>query len=322
MSSNLSTETNQQSDYQAPRRLLVVDDDPLQLGVLSDRLAAAGYAVTTAHSGEEACELLRRQAFPVIITDYKMPDMESIQLIDRLRRQQADRSYLIAMSAFGTPEERDRSFLHGVDDHISKLLPATELLARIEAGFETIAKRDSLRFTRTMRSCGAMLGRNRDTDEWNISASRLHTELLHAARDKKPLAVFMLHVERQLMPREKSLLTFAQFVYLASAINSILRFNSDFTLPLDASDGLVRLLVVLPETNLQDARAIRSQLCTMLVESASNEPNEIVIDESAMRPDCAIGVAAVETWDTTTVTNVAELIATAEQSMERLTLPM
>jgi len=321
MDTALATEINHYRHEQPVRPVLVVDDDELELSLLADRLGAAGYSVTTAQSGAQACALIRQQSFPVVITDYKMPDMDGLQLVDRVREQEADRNYLIVWSICGTQADRDRSFSHGADDHLSKLLPDTELLDRIAVGFSTVATRESTRLLRMMRRCGSMFGRDRDTDGWNISANRLHAEMLHSAREKAPLSVLMLHVERRLMPREKSLLTLTQFICLVSAINSVLRLNSDFTLPLDAGDGLVRLLVVLPRTGLPGAQSIRNRLCAALLNSVIDEPGEAFTDESAVLPDCAIGLAAVETWDTATVANAAELMANAEHSMERLKLP-
>src|SRR5712675_1818790 len=125
----------------AQRPLLVVDDDELGLSLLSAELSAAGYAVTTAQNGADACELLRHQSFPVVITDYKMPVMDGLQMIDRVREQDADRNYFIVWSICGAQEDRDRSFSHGVDDHVSKQLSSKELLEHIETGFKVIARR-------------------------------------------------------------------------------------------------------------------------------------------------------------------------------------
>jgi len=172
-----------------------------------------------------------------------------------------------------------------------------------------------------MRTCGAVLGRNRDTDAWSMGATRLHAKMMEAARADMPLAVLMLHVERQLAPREKSLLTLTQFDSLVSAINLVLRLNVDFALPLDASEGLVRLLVVLPATGLQEAQAIANRLRTALAESVHGEVEGSHSDESALLPDCAIGFAAIESWDNAGVANAAALVAAAERRMEKLALP-
>lgn len=311
--------SNRESEAPSPRRVLVVADDPLQASLLADRLSGS-YLVTSTHNAAEACELARHRAFPVVIVDCRLHDMSDLQTLDQFRNQQIERCYLIARSVLGTVQERELSILCGADDHISKLLPFSELIARIEAGFEANARREGQRLTRLMRACGAAPGRNLDTDEWKVSATRLHHEMLHAARDKKPLSVFVVHVERQLVPRDRPLLTFTQFLSLAGALDSILKLNSDIALPLDASDGVVRLLVVLHETKFEDAVAIRNRLRRKIVEAVVDESSASIVDDTGVHPDCSIGLAAVETWETATVTNAAELVALAEQSMEKLPL--
>jgi len=59
----------------APRRVLVVDDDPDIRAVLSDVLGATGYEVATAGHGREALELLRAQPFGLVVLDLMMPVM-------------------------------------------------------------------------------------------------------------------------------------------------------------------------------------------------------------------------------------------------------
>lgn len=306
----------------SPHSLLFIAEDPLQASLLSDRLNREGYSISAAHNADEACKLARERRFPVIIVDCKMDGWSDLNFLGRLVAQQTDRSYLIVRSVLGTHEERERSLSYGADDHVSKLLPMPELVARIETGFNVLARREGYRLKRLMRTCGAALGRDLDTEEWRVSAIRLHNEILHAVREKKPLSVFVVHVERRMAPREKPLLTVSQFVHLTSGLDSILKLNSDFALALDASDGLVRLLVVLRETNLETAQAIRRRLCATIAESSANESNGAVSEDSGVFPDCSIGLATVESWETATITNATEIVALAEQSMEKLTLPV
>ena len=67
-------------------RVLYVDDQELWRCTVSDYLPLLGnYQVTTAESGESALELLSLQSFDIIISDYQMPEMDGIDLLNGIR---------------------------------------------------------------------------------------------------------------------------------------------------------------------------------------------------------------------------------------------
>ena len=71
----------------AAGRVLIVDDDANLRRMLSMRLEAAGYDVTAASSGEQACELLPTCAPQLVITDLRMPGIDGISLLQTLHQQ-------------------------------------------------------------------------------------------------------------------------------------------------------------------------------------------------------------------------------------------
>jgi two-component system, NtrC family, response regulator HydG len=84
-------------------QVLVVDDDANLLGLLTDTLSALGYRTTPAHGGVKALELLRDQAFDLMVTDIKMPDLDGIQLLKRVRRHFPAMPVLF-ISGYATPQ--------------------------------------------------------------------------------------------------------------------------------------------------------------------------------------------------------------------------
>lgn len=71
-------------------RILLVDDNRLGLIARKSVLEDHGYSIITASEGEEAFERFGRDKFDLIITDYKMPKMNGLQLIERIREAAAD----------------------------------------------------------------------------------------------------------------------------------------------------------------------------------------------------------------------------------------
>jgi CheY-like chemotaxis protein len=61
-------------------RILVVDDDPISLDLLSNALGKAGYDVSTATDGWQACRILEREQFDALITDEIMSAMNGLEL--------------------------------------------------------------------------------------------------------------------------------------------------------------------------------------------------------------------------------------------------
>ena len=67
-------------------RILLVDDNSLGLAARRSVLEELGHQVKTSGTAAEALELCGRQSFDVVVTDYKMPKMNGIELIGRLRK--------------------------------------------------------------------------------------------------------------------------------------------------------------------------------------------------------------------------------------------
>jgi CheY-like chemotaxis protein len=71
----------------APARILLVDDNKLGLVARKSVLEELGCHVTTASDGEEAIERFARGNFDLVITDYKMPKMDGLEFIKRVRQR-------------------------------------------------------------------------------------------------------------------------------------------------------------------------------------------------------------------------------------------
>ncbi len=128
-----------------PPRVLVVDDDELELELIADRLERAGLDVTRANDGTQALEILKSQDFPVMVFDWQMKVMDGIALTEKLRASGKLDAYIIMLTAKGSQSDYDRGYLAGVDDYLTKKLPDTELMARVHTGFNTVTLRLDLK---------------------------------------------------------------------------------------------------------------------------------------------------------------------------------
>lgn len=125
-------------------KLLVVDDDDLELTLICDRLAACGLDVRHAANGAEALQLLQQEWFALVLTDWQMPVMSGIEMTERLRAQGTEDTYVIMLTVLDSGFDYERAYEAGVDDYLSKKMPEVELLARIHAGFSMVSLRRQL----------------------------------------------------------------------------------------------------------------------------------------------------------------------------------
>jgi two-component system NtrC family response regulator len=116
----------------APRaRLLVVDDEEPQRVMLSNILGRAGFQVVTAADGREALAQLKDAHFDLMLTDQRMPSMDGLALLERVRRTRPEMP-VILMTAYGTVSTAVEAMKRGASDYLTKPFERDELLVVVE----------------------------------------------------------------------------------------------------------------------------------------------------------------------------------------------
>jgi two-component system, cell cycle response regulator DivK len=116
------------------RRILVVEDNPLNLKLIRDVLQVAGYDVIEAHTGEEGLHLAREDPPDLVLMDLQLPGIDGTETLRRLRQDGLGRDVLVvAVTAFAMAEDRERAALAGFDGYIEKPISVRALPGQIEA---------------------------------------------------------------------------------------------------------------------------------------------------------------------------------------------
>lgn len=112
--------------------ILVVDDTPSALKVLTDTLTAEGYQVRPANSGELALAAVVSNVPELILLDIRMPGMDGFEVCRRLKSHQGSSAVpVIFISALAELEDRVEGFRLGAVDFVTKPFQRDELLARV-----------------------------------------------------------------------------------------------------------------------------------------------------------------------------------------------
>jgi DNA-binding response OmpR family regulator len=114
--------------------VLVADDDPDILALVSFRLERAGYDVLGAHDGDEALRLALEHAPDLAVLDVMMPKLDGYEVTTRLRQNGATRRMpIILLTARVQEADIARGFEVGADDYVKKPFSPQELGARVQA---------------------------------------------------------------------------------------------------------------------------------------------------------------------------------------------
>ena len=125
------------TSHTAPKRVLVVEDNELNLKLLKDLLEYQGYRVITTRLGEPALGLARQYKPDLILMDIQLPDISGMEATQRLKSDEETRDIpIIAVTAFAMSGDEAKILASGCDGYIAKPFNVADFL-RIVAHWTT-----------------------------------------------------------------------------------------------------------------------------------------------------------------------------------------
>ena len=126
-------------------QVLIADDEPVSRRLLQSYLQKWGYEVTAAQDGAEAWRLFRGGDFPIVITDWMMPEMDGLELVRRIRAaHRPGYVYAILLTARSQKEDLVEGMEAGADDFLTKPFDRDELRVRLRAAERIVELEHSL----------------------------------------------------------------------------------------------------------------------------------------------------------------------------------
>ena len=147
--------------------ILLVDDDPDLLKLISLRLTSAGYRVRTADSGETALATIAVERPATVITDLRMPGIDGLQLFEAIHRQHPALPVII-LTAHGTIPDAVSATQRGVFGFLTKPFDSQDLLQKVAAALELSGARPSA----TTRRVNGARGSSRAARGWKTCCAR------------------------------------------------------------------------------------------------------------------------------------------------------
>jgi twitching motility two-component system response regulator PilH len=113
-------------------KILVVDDSPTELAVLSALLQGEGFQVVTARDGEEALDKLSRDEFRLLLLDVVMPGKNGFSLCRQIRQDgELSRVPIILITSKSQPSDRFWGLKQGAAEYVTKPWDPTDLLQTV-----------------------------------------------------------------------------------------------------------------------------------------------------------------------------------------------
>ncbi|MBW1733791.1 MAG: diguanylate cyclase [Deltaproteobacteria bacterium] len=239
--------------------VLVVEDDTVSRKLLEITLRKAGYRVTSVKNGLEALDIFKSSFFPIVLTDWMMPEMDGVQLCRAIREEvSTGYVFIFMLTARGSTDDLVEGLEAGADDYLTKPFNRAELIARLKTATRI------LELERSLKEANEEIRILSITDSLTGSYNRtymnqnLPKEVRRATRYNRPISLVMVDIDHFKRVNDTYGHQAGDQVLkgLVETITASVRSGIDWV----ARYGGEEFLVVFPETEFQKAMGLAERL--------------------------------------------------------------
>jgi len=177
-------------------KVLVVDDNPDNVDLLTQYLSGLNYEVIPAYDGEEALLVAEQETVDLILLDVMMPKVSGFEVCRRLKAQEGtDFIPVVLVTVRDDTRSKLEGFAAGADDYITKPFDIEELSARVKSLLRIKTLQDQLRDANSRLAEMSVTDGLTEIYNHRHFVDRLESEASRAQRYHRPLAVIMLDVD-------------------------------------------------------------------------------------------------------------------------------
>ena len=247
--------------------ILIVEDDPVSRRLLEKTLVKAGHEFVSVENGRKALEEFKERFFPIVLTDWMMPEMNGLQLCRAIReRTNTGYVFTVLLTAKDSKDDIVAGLEAGADDYLTKPVNQAELIARIKTGIRILELERSLK--RANEEIRILSITDPLTGCYNrgYMTERLPQEIKRAKRYRHSLSLVLCDIDHFKKINDtyghqvgdRILKEFVQW------INESIRDGVDWL----ARYGGEEFLIVVPETDTKGACCVVERLRRMLSQKA------------------------------------------------------
>ncbi len=250
-------DTFQQTQFEFP--VLVVDDNLLLRTMLEANLKAAGYDVVTAQNGAEAFEIFKNGFFPIVMTDWVMPEMDGLDLCRAIRSDDSGRyTYIILLTSQNSKNDIISGLEAGADEYLIKPAHQAELVTRLKTARRILDLEASLKNALDEVKSLSLVDPLTGIFNRRYMDDRLPVEIKRAYRYERPLSLMIVGINRfrELTASHGHFVGDLALKACAGCIAESVRKEIDWL----ARYGEEEFVVVLPETDAAGAVILAKRL--------------------------------------------------------------
>jgi two-component system, cell cycle response regulator len=261
-------------------RILVVEDELLSQTIIKDALERFGYTVVLARNGRYALELCQMEHFPIIITDWVMPEMNGLEFCRAMRAiPSEDYSFILLLTALDKKDELIAGLEAGADEYLVKPVHEIELSARLKAArrildLETKLKQLALHDQLTGAYNRGYLDR------------QLSKEIQRSRRYDHPFSIIICDIDhfKTVNDRHGHQAGDQVLKEIVTRINRSIRYESDWV----ARYGGEEFVIVLPETAPAGCLIVAERIRNLIADSP------VMVQEGAVTVTVSFGAITIE----------------------------
>jgi two-component system, cell cycle response regulator len=249
--------------------ILIAEDDPVSRKLMEMTLRQAGYEVVSTENGLEALKVFKERFFPIILTDWGMPEMDGLELCRAIRENPTEGYvFIFLITARDSKKDIIVGLEAGADDYLTKPFDRFELIARLKTALRVLELEKSLKEAYEKNRILSITDKLTGCYNRTYMDEYLAKEIIRAKRYSRPVSLVMADIDHfkrvnDTYGHQAGDLVLKDFV---ASIRKGLRKDVDWV----ARYGGEEFLLVLPETDYEGAMISANRLRRIVSESISS----------------------------------------------------
>ena len=239
--------------------ILVAEDNPVTRKLLEKILVKAGHEVVSVENGRKALEVFKEAFFPIVLTDWMMPEMDGLELC-RAIREDTSKGYvfIVLLTARDSKDDIVSGLEAGADDYLTKPPNHSELIARIKTGIRILDLERSLKKANEEIRILSITDPLTGIYNRGYLNQHLSLEIKRAKRYKRSLSLILCDIDHFKKVNDSYGHQIGDQVLkeFVKCIKESIRYNIDWAVRYGGEE----FMIVLPETDLKGACFIAERL--------------------------------------------------------------